>query len=416
MRLSRVVRMAAVGVSDAQIQAFSNYKINPMKLKDVAEFGSKTHRDRYLSSCKFIRNECAIRLAHIIQEVRELPPAYLKEENIQQISAWYTTSFEELVAIREPKATATVEEEDAFAEMIRRSANAITQRHTPTVMTMAVAMQRLLNKGTVVDKTGTIEFLDRLFMARIGTRFLLTQHMSTFEAPQDDTLSSTTGSRWVGSIDRETDVPAIAKHAAEAARMLCYDMYCDAPEVEIETTGALDRPFMYIPSHIYHIFFELLKNSCRAVTEFHDGAAKLPPIKILICVGDEDISIRISDLGGGISRRVEVDHLFTYMYSTAATPEFFERAVNGDNTALTDMNNAPLAGFGYGLPISRLYARYLGGELSLECMEGHGTDAYVYLQALADRAEEVLPSFEPSQVTYASKLDRVMAPHWLEGR
>jgi hypothetical protein len=47
------------------------------------------------------------------------------------------------------------------------------------------------------------------------------------------------------------------------------------------------------------------------VTEFHDVAAKLPPIKILICVGDEDISIRISDLGGGISRRVEVDHLFT---------------------------------------------------------------------------------------------------------
>jgi pyruvate dehydrogenase kinase 2/3/4 len=32
---------------------------------------------------------------------------------------------------------------------------------------------------------------------------------------------------------------------------------------------------------------------------------------------------------------------------------------------MVDMNHAPLAGFGYGLPVSRLYARYLGGELNL---------------------------------------------------
>lgn len=32
--------------------------------------------------------------------------------------------------------------------------------------------------------------------------------------------------------------------------------------------------------------------------------------------------------------------------------------------------NAPMAGFGYGLPLSRLYARFFGGDLRLISMEG----------------------------------------------
>lgn len=47
----------------------------------------------------------------------------------------------------------------------------------------------------------------------------------------------------------------------------------------------------------------------------------------------------------------------------------------------------PIAGFGYGLPLSRLYARYWGGELSLTSMEGYGTDAYLHLSKLGDRRE-----------------------------
>ena len=46
---------------------------------------------------------------------------------------------------------------------------------------------------------------------------------------------------------------------------------------------------------------------------------QFPPIKVLICKGQEDVLIRISDRGGGIPRS-QTNMLFNYMYSTAPRP------------------------------------------------------------------------------------------------
>ena len=60
---------------------------------------------------------------------------------------------------------------------------------------------------------------------------------------------------------------------------------------------------------------------------------------------------------------------------------------------MSGMSSAPLAGLGYGLPLSRLYTRYFAGDLQLYSAEGWGTDAVIYLHALADSAKERLPVY-----------------------
>jgi hypothetical protein len=47
-------------------------------------------------------------------------------------------------------------------------------------------------------------------------------------------------------------------------------------------------------------------------------------------------------------------------------------------------------GEAFGLPITRLYARYLGGDLQLYSLAGHGTDAYLFLSKSQSNFHEII--------------------------
>lgn len=124
----------------------------------------------------------------------------------------------------------------------------------------------------------------------------------------------------------------------------------------------------------------------RAVVEHHGVDNNMPSIKIVIADGEdnEDVCIKISDEGGGIPRSA-ISRIWSYMYTTADSGVF--DMLDSPNDFGGD---APLAGLGYGLPISRLFARYFGGDLQIISMEGYGTDAYLHLQRVGN-ASEPLP-------------------------
>ena len=76
----------------------------------------------------------------------------------------------------------------------------------------------------------------------------------------------------------------------------------------------------------------------------HNSLEDLPSIQVLVCQSKEDITIKISDLGGGVDR-VTCDRMWKYLYTTTPRVSLTSEA-------------AALSGLGYGLPLSRLYARY----------------------------------------------------------
>ena len=124
-----------------------------------------------------------------------------------------------------------------------------------------------------------------------------------------------------------------------------------------------DNEFLYIPAHLHYIILEILKNAGKATAEFN-GCSK--PIKIKTSVAKNDFIIKVSDRGGGFSREI-MNKIFSFSYSTA--------------TKNRNDRELQLAGYGHGLGLSRIYAKYFGGDLIICPVEGIGTDVYIYFSA-----------------------------------
>ena len=235
----------------------------------------------------------------------------------------------------------------------------IKRRHDSVVTTIAQGVLEYKRARQRMQIDETIQaFLDRFYMSRIGIRMLIGQHVALTNQKHSAEPD------YVGIICTKTNVQTLAQEAIENARFVCEDHYglFDAPKIQLICRPELE--FMYVPGHLSHMLFETLKNSLRAVVETHgQDKEEFPVTKVVVAEGKEDITIKISDEGGGIPRST-IPLVWTYMYTTVETTPSLDPDFDKSDF------KAPMAGFGYGLPISRLYARYFGGDLKLISMEG----------------------------------------------
>ncbi|PFH49429.1 hypothetical protein AMATHDRAFT_76216 [Amanita thiersii Skay4041] len=252
--------------------------------------------------------------------------------------------------------------------------HSIKTRHDPTVTTVAQGVLEWKRSQNAQHIGLDIQaWLDRFYMSRIGIRFLIGQHVAlNTQQPHTD---------YVGIICTKANVHDIVQEAIENARFVCEEHYAMFKGPPVQLICPHNLTFAYVPGHLSHIVFELLKNSLRAVVERFgvDNEDHFPPIKVVVVEGKEDITIKISDEGGGIPRSA-IPLIWTYMYTTMES-----KGIDQDFQA-SDFK-APMAGFGYGLPLSRLYARYFGGDLKLIAMDGFGTDVYIHLNRLSSSRE-----------------------------
>ncbi|XP_036109972.1 pyruvate dehydrogenase (acetyl-transferring) kinase isozyme 1, mitochondrial isoform X2 [Molossus molossus] len=333
-----------------QVDFYARFSPSPLSMKQFLDFGSVNACEK--TSFMFLRQELPVRLANIMKEISLLPDNLLRTPSVQLVQSWYIQSLQELLDFKDKSA------EDAktiydFTDTVIR----IRNRHNDVIPTMAQGVIEYKESFGVdpVTSQNVQYFLDRFFMSRISIRMLLNQHSLLF------------GGKDKGS-------PSHRKHIGSI------NPNCSVVDVIQAKSPGQPIQVVYVPSHLYHMVFELFKNAMRATMEYHADKGVYPPIQVHVTLGNEDLTVKMSDRGGGVPLR-KIDRLFNYMYSTAPRPRVeTSRAV-------------PLAGFGYGLPISRLYAQYFQGDLKLYSLEGYGTDAVIYIKALSTESIERLPVY-----------------------
>ncbi|NWY20393.1 PDK1 kinase, partial [Aphelocoma coerulescens] len=283
------------------------------------------------TSFAFLRQELPVRLSNIMKEINLLPDRVLRTPSVQLVQSWYVQSLLDIMEFhdRDPEDQATLGQAALVSPRVSpkcphppgatglcsgfsqhrqlpgnpgldwgcartgcpqrcrcplgRFTNAlvtIRNRHNDVVPTMAqgVIEYKETYGDDPVSNQNIQYFLDRFYLSRISIRMLINQHSLGSGLPPPMPLSP--------------------------------------PASNSEQPVSI----VYVPSHLYHMLFELFKNAMRATVESHENSPRLPAIKVMVALGQEDLSIRMNDRGMGVPLR-KIERLFSYMYSTAPTPQ-----------------------------------------------------------------------------------------------
>eukprot|EP01064_Diplonema_japonicum_P033567 TRINITY_DN6651_c0_g2_i1.p1 TRINITY_DN6651_c0_g2~~TRINITY_DN6651_c0_g2_i1.p1 ORF type:complete len:151 (+),score=12.23 TRINITY_DN6651_c0_g2_i1:757-1209(+) len=145
----------------------------------------------------------------------------------------------------------------------------------------------------------------------------------------------------------------------------------------------------YIEPHFRYILTEVLKNSAHATVRWHKensngkSGSKVPPVSVCVSSNDEQVEVKVTDQGGGMGKSV-LSNVWRFGYTTAHD----SAAGLAGSEAST---GSGLAGWGFGLPRSLIYTRYLGGDIEIETEPGQGCAVrIVFPKAASEKSLELL--------------------------
>jgi pyruvate dehydrogenase kinase 2/3/4 len=390
--------LAEFSVNKRELLALASQQPTPLKLADMYKYGFGTDLAQRLRNAQFLHKELQIRIAQRAVDLLTLPHGLSEATPIRQVASMY---LEYLLKFQQIPSPTNTEEENSFTDMLQ----GLVLDRTTIPMDIArgvVAWRDDRRENLELERLQEMEdALYRFFTARVGLRFVTEHHVLSsprestralrnvthmFPPDQKDTV--------LGCIQTNCDLVKEVTKVSALVSQQTREYYGMCPEIDIVDCirQDLSREFTYVPHHLHYMLGELLKNSCRATVrrtmdqdlKTGQGAsskkASLPPIRVIIVKGEEDVTIKIADTGGGIPRSL-MNTIWKFAHSTADEDE------SNTDFGMIEVSGARIRGFG--LPLARIYARYFGGELTLKSTEGYGLDAYLHLPRLGDSCEHL---------------------------
>lgn len=329
--------------------------------------GKSADGSHILRSAQYLQKELPVRIAHRVAGFRSLPFIVGCHPAILSVHELYIRAFQ---MVTESAAVHDMETEARFTRMLSE----LLDDHKDVVTMLAEGFRE--TRKHIEDEKLIKNFLDKTLTSRLGMRLLGEHHLALHEEKPNH----------IGIIAINFSPKTLIERKAEFTRKMCEQKYGISPEVKV--SGHLSALFSYIPQPLDYILHEMLKNALRATVESHRGTPsdRLPPITITIANNDVDFVIRISDRGGGIRHDI-LKRVWEYGFTSAGNNDegavnegFFDALIEGPTAAA-------MFGYGFGLPACKAYIEYLGGQLTLETMQGIGTDVYIRLRHIDGKME-----------------------------
>ncbi|KAJ7490044.1 atypical/PDHK/BCKDK protein kinase [Mycena galericulata] len=390
-------------------QILQRYALSPPRPLDLASllsFGRPVTPTSVLSSVSYALAEIPRRLAMRVRSLESLPFIVGTNPYVANTLNAYRDSLQLLATY---PAVTTLDQNKLFTEQLED----LVQRHANDIPTMAKGFQE---SAKYMSPTQVSNFLDGAIRNRISVRLIAEQHIAISHA-LEATSRGEVGN--VGVVDMQCSPSQMISMCESYVAELCSATLGASPSIVID--GNPDATFAYVPVHLEYILTEILKNSFRATVEHHKSQRALPLVRITLSpprpksTGGEQnfFSIRIRDEGGGVSP-TNMARIFSYAFTTAKSDADYDMEGGGgpyaaqhvgglaniggeDNNLFSEITSKGLqtglgtiAGLGYGLPMSRLYAKYFGGSLDLMSLEGWGSDVFLKLRCLDEAGDAAI--------------------------
>jgi len=402
-----VLEEETAGVVDrARLLRIASRKSTPLNLSNMYRYASSSPEQR-LRNAQFLHGELSIRVAQRAHELLHLPHGLSDVAEVQSVANKYLNFLSRLLSTKSPT---NVDDEREFTHMLRT----FVMDRASIPVDIASGLDQYLKSKIIMDATRFLDIeyaLYRFFTGRVGLRFLIEHHIlsdpsiqdvesyrrqsyCTYIQQQKEDKKVENDSLFLGCIHKNCNTVQEVQRVAKVVTQQCFQEFGVTPNVEVVDASVKskyrDRPFTYVPHHLHYMLAELIKNSCRAVVRRHAGRpgndAQLPPIRVVISKGAEDVTIKVVDMGGGIPRST-MKKLWSFVHSNVEEVKSNNRSSSNSSSTTTEPHHHHVREFG--LPLARVYARYFGGELIMKSMEGHGVDAYLYLPVLGVTCEKV---------------------------